>query len=182
MILAFSAELKETIQERIENAETEQEARLEVLSQNKKELRSQVSRIKETIAKILDSNTSLAEKLRTLFREQGITLAAILTAIGMIISTIVVSLTGGGGSEAAPPKNKLVEWFKDKLKRLSDALKRLAGKAVAALPGIIGSVFGAVLNFLAKAAGVCSTACLGIPCLCCWCSAACIWLYTQTTR
>ena len=47
-------------------------------------------------------------------------------------------------------KNKFVEWFKDKLKCLSDALKRLAGKAVAALPGIIGSVFGAVLNFWLK--------------------------------
>ena len=53
-------------------------------------------RIKETFAKILDSDTSLTEKLRTLFREQGITIAAILTAIRMIISTIVVSLTGGG--------------------------------------------------------------------------------------
>ena len=67
-------------------------------SRNEQErLQSQVSRIKET-SKILDSNTSLAEKLRTLFREQVITLAAILTAIGMIISTIVVLLTGGGGS------------------------------------------------------------------------------------
>ena len=126
---------------------------------NKKELRSQISRIKETITKILDSDTSLAEKLRTLFREQGITLVAIITAIGMIISTIVVSLTGGGGAASSgggpTPKdnNKLVEWFKDKLKRLSNALKRLAGKAVGALPGIIGSIFGAILNFLAKAVG-----------------------------
>ena len=42
-------------------------------------------------------------------------------------------------------------------KALIDALKRLAGKAVAALPGIIGSVFGAVLNFLAKAASFAAT-------------------------
>ena len=78
----------------------------------------------------------------------------------MIISTIVVSLTGGRRwRKDAPPKdkNKLVEWFKDKLKRLSDALKCLAGKAVGALPGIIGSVFRAVLNFLAKAAGFAAT-------------------------
>ena len=156
---SYSEELKNRIQERIDNAETERDARLEVLSMNKKELRSQISRIKETITKILDSDTSLAEKLRTLFREQGITLVAIITAIGMIISTIVVSLTGGGGAASSgggpPPKdnNKLVEWFKDKLKRLSDALKRLAVKAVGALPGIIGSIFGAILNFLAKAAG-----------------------------
>ena len=123
---------------------------------NKKELQSQVSRIKKTIAKILDSDTSLTEKLRTLFREQGITLAAIFTAIGIIISTMVVLLTGGGGSgEGAPTNNKkkLISWFKDKLKCLSDALKRLAEKAVAALPGIIGSVFAAVLNFLTKTDG-----------------------------
>ena len=43
------------------------------------------------------------------------------------------------------------------MKRLSDALKHLAGKAVAALPGTIGLVFGAVLNFLAKAAGFAAT-------------------------
>ena len=77
----------------------------------------------------------------------------------MIISTIVISLTGRSGEGATPPKdkNKLVEWSKDKLKRLSDALKRLAGKAVRALPGIVESVFGAVLNFLAKAAGFAAT-------------------------
>ena len=151
----YSEELKDRIRERIDNAQIEREARPEVLSQNKKELQSQVSRIKTTIAKILDSNISLTEELRILFREQRITIAAILTAISMIISTIVVSLTGGGGSggAASPPKdkNKLVECIKGKLKYLSDTFKRLEGKAVAALPGIIGSVFGAVLSFLAKA-------------------------------
>ena len=105
----YSEELKNRIQERIDNAEAERDARLEVLSMNKKELRNQISRIKETITKILDSDTSLAEKLRTLFREQGITLVAIITAIGMIISTIVVSLTGGGGAASSgggpPPKD-----------------------------------------------------------------------------
>ena len=34
-----------------------------------------------------------------------------------------------------------------------DALKRLAGKAVEALPAIVGSVNGAVLSFLGKAVG-----------------------------
>ena len=46
-----------------------------------------------------------------------------------------------------------MEWFKNKLKCLSDALKRLPGKAVGVIPGIVGSVFKAVLNFLVKAAG-----------------------------
>ena len=61
---SYSEELKERIWERIENAETEREARLEVLLMNKKELRSQVLRIKETLAEMSDSNTSILEKLR----------------------------------------------------------------------------------------------------------------------
>ena len=101
----------------------------------------------------------MREKLRILFREQGITIAAIITAIVMIISTIAVAVTGGGGGSTGggtgggkPPKdkNKLKKWVKDVLQRLANALKRLAGKAAAALPGIIGSVIGAVLNFLSK--------------------------------
>ena len=103
----YSEELQHRVRERVDNAETEREARVKVLLQNKKELRRQVSRIKETIAKILDSDTSLAEKLRILFREQGITIAAIFTAIGMIISTIAVSITGGSEEGRAAPPNGL---------------------------------------------------------------------------
>ena len=118
--------------------------------------------------------------LRTLFREQGITLAAILTAIGMIISTIVVSLSGGGNGAAPPKNNKLVEWFKDKLKCLSDALKRLAEKTVAALLGIIGLVFGAILNFLAKAARFAAPHVWAF--LVFVVGLVATWVYTQTTR
>ena len=39
------------------------------------------------------------------------------------------------------------------LNRLSDALKRLARKAVEAFPAIVGSVVGAILSFLSKAVG-----------------------------
>ena len=51
----------------------------------------------ETIAKVLDKDTSLGEKIRTLFREQGITITSILTAIGMAIGVIVEALLPGGG-------------------------------------------------------------------------------------
>ena len=39
------------------------------------------------------------------------------------------------------------------LDRLADALKRLAGKTIEALPTIVGSVIGATLIFLDKAVG-----------------------------
>ena len=44
--------------------------------------RSQMYRIKETINKELKEDTTLGDRLSTLFREQGITKISILTAIG----------------------------------------------------------------------------------------------------
>ena len=44
---------------------------------------------KETIAKVLDIDTSLAEKIQTLFRERGIMIVSILKAIGMAIGVLV---------------------------------------------------------------------------------------------
>ena len=48
------------------------------------------------IAKVLDKDVSLSEKIRTLFQEQGITIASILTAIGMVISVLVEALLPSG--------------------------------------------------------------------------------------
>ena len=62
---------------------------------------------------MLDKDTSLGEKVRTLFREQGITIASILTAIRMAIGVLVETLLPGGGGAAAasgggepPPKDE----------------------------------------------------------------------------
>ena len=119
-----------------------------------KDLQTKVARIKQTIGKILHSDTSLGEKIRTLFREQGITVFSVLTAVSMIISTIILAVTGGG-TPGPPPKDEgeFRKWFKKQLNRLANALKRLAGKALAALAGIIGSVVGAILSFLSKTVG-----------------------------
>ena len=77
-----------------------------------------------------------------------------LTSLGLVVSTIIGFLTGGDGAATAkPPKhpNKLTEWLKGKLKALARLLGRLASKAAAALPGIIGSIVAGILNFLKKA-------------------------------
>ena len=114
--------------------------------------------MKQTLEKVFDKNSSLAERLRTLFREQGITIFSILTVLSMNISTIVLVITGafrgvggGGGGGGSPLKNEgdLNKW----LGRLADALKRLAGKAVEALPAIVRSVVGTMLSFLGKVVG-----------------------------
>ena len=68
---------------------------------------------------MLDKDTSLGEKIRTLFREQGITIASILTAIGMAIGVAIgvlveALLPGGGGAISSgggepPPKDERFE-------------------------------------------------------------------------
>ena len=94
---------------------------------------------------------SLREKLKLILREHGLTITAVLTSLGLVISTIITSLTGGSaGGSPTPPKNpsKIGEWIKSKLKALARLLERLAGKAAAALPGVIGSIIAGLLNFL----------------------------------
>ena len=110
---------------------------------------------KETIAKVLDKDTSLGEKIRTLFREQGIAIAPILTAIGMAIGVLVEALLPGGGATKAsggggepPPKDEkgLKGWIRNKLKALASLLGKLAMKVAEALPGIIGGIISWILN------------------------------------
>ena len=135
---------------------TEKQARLEILSQNRKDLQTQVAKIKQTLEKVLDKDISFAERIRTLFREQRTTIFSILTALSMNISTIFLAITsvfGGdsGGAGVSPPKD--VGTLKKWLDRLADALKRLAGKSVEALLAIVGSVVGVILSSLGKAVG-----------------------------
>ena len=73
---------------------TEKQARLETLSQNRKDLQTQVARIRQTLEKVFNKDASLAEKICTLFLEQGITIFSILTALSMTISTIVLAIVG----------------------------------------------------------------------------------------
>ena len=109
------------------NIELERQARLEALSTNRATLRSQINRIRETFRRLLHEDTTLAERIRTLFRGLGITIASILTAIGMAISTLVLALTGGGGIALAPApkppdKSSLKELVKKQLQALGRAL------------------------------------------------------------
>ena len=116
-------------------------------------LKIQITSFKEMVAKVLDKDTLLGEKIRTLFREQGIMIASILTAIRMAIGVLVEALLPGGGGGAAesggpPPKDEkgLKEWTRSELKALASLLGKLGMKAAEALPGIIGGIISWVLN------------------------------------
>ena len=106
----YTDEQRHLYRDRLDDLNTEKQARLEILSQIRKDLQTQVARIKQTLEKVLDQNISLAERIRTLFHEQGITIFSILTAFSMTISTIVLAITGvfgaGGAQEVLDQKTK----------------------------------------------------------------------------
>ena len=106
----YSDEQRQLYRDRLDDLNAEKQARLEILSQNWKDLQTQVARIKQTLEKVLDKDTSLAERIRTLFREEGITIFSILTALSMAISTFVLAITvvfeGGGWTGGSPSKDK----------------------------------------------------------------------------
>ena len=131
---------------------TERNKEIDIL---KGEASKQINQIRESIAKFLDKETgTLGERIRTLFKEQGITIVSILTAVGMAIGVLIEALLGGpststptsGGTSGGNKKGGAREWIKNKLKALSQLLGKLADKALASLPGIIGSIISWTLN------------------------------------
>ena len=146
--------MKEDITKRIDALNDELATRQESIDLLKGRLKNQITSFKETIAKVLDKDTSLGEKIRTLFREQGITTASILTTIGMAIWVLVEALLPGGAATASggggepPPKDEkgLKGWIRNKLKALAFLLGRLGMKAAEALPGFIGGIISWILN------------------------------------
>ena len=81
--------MQEDITKRIDALNDELATRQESIDLLKGRLKNQITSFKGTIAKVLDKDTSLGEKIRTLFREQGITIASILKAIGIAIGYLL---------------------------------------------------------------------------------------------
>ena len=71
----YNDAMREDITKRTDPLNDELAIRQESIDLLKGRLKNQITSFKETIAKVLDKDTSSGEKIRTLFREQGITIA-----------------------------------------------------------------------------------------------------------
>ena len=151
----YSDDLRNRIEDRIGKLGGEMTERNKEIDILKGEASKQINQIKESITKFLDKETgTLGERIRTLFKEQGITIVSILTAVGMAIGVLIEALLGGpststptsGGTTTSDKKGEAREWIKSKLKALSQLLGKLADIALASLPGIIGSIISWILN------------------------------------
>ena len=151
----YSDDQRDMIEGRINKLRGELTERNKEIDILKGEASKQINQIRESITKFLDKETgTLGERIRTLFKEQGITIVSILTAVGMAIGVLIEALLGGpsatapksGGTSDGDKKGGAREWIKNKLKALSQLLGKLADKALASLPGIIGSILSWILN------------------------------------
>ena len=151
----YSDDQRKMVEDRIKKLRDELNERNEEINILKGEASKQINQIKESITQFLDKETgTLGERIRTLFKEQGITIVSILTAVGMAIGVLIEALLGGpsistptsGGTSGGDKKGGAREWIKNKLKALSQLLGKLADKALASLPGIIGSILSWILN------------------------------------
>ena len=152
----YSDEQREEVRARLQRFQDEQKAISDQIRLLKGRYSNQIYQIRESIMKFLDKETgTLVERIRTLFKEQGITIVSILTAVGMVIGVLVEALLGGPSTTSTPTSQSTTtsdkkggarEWIKNKLKALSSLLGKLAAKAGAALPGIIGSIVAWLLN------------------------------------
>ena len=152
----YSDDQRKMVEDRIKKLRDELNERNEEINILKGEASKQINQIKESITQFLDKETgTLGVRIRNLFKEQGITIVSILTAVGMAIGVLIEALLGGPSTTSTPKsdgtsggdkKGGAREWIKNKLKALSSLLGKLAAKAGAALPAIIGSIVVWLLN------------------------------------
>ena len=152
----YSDEQREEVRTRLQRFQDEQKAISDQIRILKGRYSNQIYQIRESIMKFLDKETgTLGERIRTLFKEQGIMIVSILTALGMTLGVLIEALLGGPSTTStltpqstttSDKKGGAREWIKNKLKALSSLLGKLAAKAGAALPGIIGSIISWILN------------------------------------
>ena len=159
----YSDEQREEVPARLQRFQDEQKSIDDQIHILKGRYSNQIYQIRESTMKFLDKETgTLGERIRTLFKEQGITIVSILTALGMTLGVLIEALLGGPSTTSTPTlqstttsdkKGGAREWIKNKLKALSQLLGKLADKALASLPGIIGSIISWILNRAKEAIG-----------------------------
>ena len=122
----YSDEQREEVRARLQRFQGEQKAINDQIRILKGRYSNQIYQIRESIMKFLDKETgTLGERIRTLFKEQGITIVSILTALGMTLGVLIEALLEGPSSTSTPTSQSTTtsdkkggarEWIKKQIK------------------------------------------------------------------
>ena len=112
-------------------------------------MQNQLKRINSIIN---DETKPLAERLRELFRRDGLTIGALITAIGMTITAIILAVLPSPSPSPSPPNQPDKKTYADDVRKalvkIANWFLDLAKNALTSLPG----VFGGILSFILKKA------------------------------
>ena len=135
----------------LDNLKATREAIVDSISTLRQEQRSQLRQIKDLAMELAYSDLNLREKLVKLFREQGVTVVSIITALSFIIVSIALAIgLASGGSAAASIPKKPDAPADGPVKSIGRMLKRFGVWLGTALPGIIGGALSLIVNLLAE--------------------------------
>ena len=128
----YSDDQRDMIEGRINKLRGELNERNKEIDILKGEASKQINQIRGSITKFLDKETgTLGERIKILFKKQGITIVSILTDVGMAIGVLIKALLGGPSTTSTPTSQSTTasdkkggarEWIKNKLKALSQLL------------------------------------------------------------
>lgn len=123
---------------------------------------SQISRLRTLLRNLGEDDRPLGDRLRDLFREEGVTIVSIvgavimtITALGLGIANAVKGVVKPSPTPSPNPPDKptIRDRVREALKKLAGYLKELAKKGAAALPGLIGSIASFILRKAGEAIG-----------------------------
>ena len=121
-----------------------------------RELEDVTERIKDIVP---DKRRSLGDRIKELFRKEGVTIASLATAVGMTIATIALGIANAlkkvipTPTPPGPPKPNIPDKIRDVLKKFGRFLLDLAKKGAAAIPGLIGTIVSFILKTAGQAVG-----------------------------
>jgi len=106
------------------------------------------NQFKRINAIINDETKPLSQRLRELFRRDGLTIGALITAMGMIISTVFLAVmpTTTTDTPAQPNKKTFADAVKKQLVKIANWFLDLAKKALVSLPGLLGGLISVILK------------------------------------
>ena len=92
----YSDKQRKEVRARLQRFQVEQKAINDQIRIMKGRYSNKIYQIRESITNFVDKETgTLGEKIRTLFKEQGVRIVSILTAVGMAIGFLIEALLGG---------------------------------------------------------------------------------------